>query len=441
MKMKKLYFLLILLMSFLFGFTQNGFVLENEKSDKIYFKLINNLIIIPVELNGVELSFLLDTGVTKPILFNILNFSNKLEVKNKELIYLRGLGEEQTVEALKSTDNILKIGKTINLHQDIYAINDPDIDFAARLGLPIHGIIGYDFLKNFIVEINYSRKYLKVYNPTEYSRKNCKKCDILKLSFVNNKPYLNAAIIHDNNTIDLNLLVDTGSSDALWLFEDEEKGIRIPTKNFIDFLGRGLSGSIFGKRAKIDELKIGKFTLYDVNAAFPDSIAIAIAKRNTTRNGSLSGNILKRFNVVLDYPNKKLLIQKNRYFSDLFRYNKSGISLEHQGARIIKRIVNSYNIDSYKNVDSKVDFTQTESYKYIFVPAYKIVQIRKDSPADKAGLKVNDIILSINRRDAHTYNLQDLMGIFYGDEGRVVRMLVERNGVQLRYNFTLKSML
>jgi C-terminal processing protease CtpA/Prc len=75
------------------------------------------------------------------------------------------------------------------------------------------------------------------------------------------------------------------------------------------------------------------------------------------------------------------------------------------------------------------------------VPAYKIVQIRKDSPADKAGLKVNDIILSINRRDAHTYNLQDLMGIFYGDEGRVVRMLVERNGVQLRYNFTLKSML
>ena len=38
------------------------------------FKLINNLIIIPVEVNGVTLSFLLDTGVSKPIIFNFLNF-------------------------------------------------------------------------------------------------------------------------------------------------------------------------------------------------------------------------------------------------------------------------------------------------------------------------------------------------------------------------------
>ena len=43
----------------------------NSKSRKIKFKLVNNIVIIPVELNGVTLSFVLDTGVTKAILFDI----------------------------------------------------------------------------------------------------------------------------------------------------------------------------------------------------------------------------------------------------------------------------------------------------------------------------------------------------------------------------------
>ncbi|RZN75438.1 MAG: aspartate aminotransferase, partial [Winogradskyella sp.] len=42
---------------------QNRFSLPVEKSSKIRFQLINNIIVLPVELNGVKLSFVLDTGV------------------------------------------------------------------------------------------------------------------------------------------------------------------------------------------------------------------------------------------------------------------------------------------------------------------------------------------------------------------------------------------
>jgi len=45
-------------------FSQSNFELQNGKSDKIHFKLVNNLIVIPVSINGVSLSFLLDTGVS-----------------------------------------------------------------------------------------------------------------------------------------------------------------------------------------------------------------------------------------------------------------------------------------------------------------------------------------------------------------------------------------
>src|SRR6056300_1001513 len=119
----------------LFGFSQSKFVIENKKGkDKIRFKLINNLIIIPVEINGVELSFLLDTGVSKPIIFNFLNITEELQINQAEKIYLRGLGEGESVEALRSRNNIFKIGKALSISQSLYAVFDPELNFAPRLG-------------------------------------------------------------------------------------------------------------------------------------------------------------------------------------------------------------------------------------------------------------------------------------------------------------------
>ena len=120
--MKKRILLILLTFSFFsFSFSQGEFMIQNKKqTDKIKFKLINNLIVIPVEINGVKLSFLLDTGVTKPIIFNFLNVSDTLKIKNTEKIFLRGLGEGESIEALKSNNNIVKIGDAINLNQDLF---------------------------------------------------------------------------------------------------------------------------------------------------------------------------------------------------------------------------------------------------------------------------------------------------------------------------------
>ena len=56
-------------------FSQGNFELQDEKSDKVYFKFVNNLIVIPVTVNGASLSFLLDTGVSRPIIFNFFNLN------------------------------------------------------------------------------------------------------------------------------------------------------------------------------------------------------------------------------------------------------------------------------------------------------------------------------------------------------------------------------
>ena len=119
--MKKIQFALLFFFSFYcLSFSQSGFVIQNKKqSDRIKFKLINNLILIPVEINGVELSFILDTGVSKPIVFNIINVSETLKINNSEKIFLRGLGEGEPVEALRSRNNIITIGDAISINQDL----------------------------------------------------------------------------------------------------------------------------------------------------------------------------------------------------------------------------------------------------------------------------------------------------------------------------------
>src|SRR5690606_28863948 len=154
--------------------------------------------------------------------------------------------------ALKSRNNIFKIGEAINVNQDVFIISDETINFTPRLGIPVHGIIGYDIFKDFIVEINYGSKFIRLNNPDTYKYKTCRNCETLNLTLFNNKPFIDAIVEVKGEEVPVKLLMDSGGSDALWLFENESLGLIPENGNFfIDFLGKGLSGSVHGKRSKL----------------------------------------------------------------------------------------------------------------------------------------------------------------------------------------------
>ncbi len=423
------------------SFAQSKFIIQNKKqSDKIRFKLVNNLIVIPVNINGVNLSFLLDTGVSKPIIFNFLNVSDTLKIKNTETIFLRGFGEGKSVEALKSKKNVIRIGDAVNFSQDLYAVYDSRLNLAPRLGFPVHGIIGFDLFKDLVVDINYAKKVIKLAAPDKYIYKTCKKCERLNLEFYNNKPYINAEVRMNRKKIPIKLLIDSGGSDALWLFEDDALGIKSGNKCFYDFLGQGLSGSVYGKRSKVDNFFLKDFKLNKVNVSYPDSSFISVAKRLKNRNGSLSGNILKRFNIVFDYQRASITIKKNRYFKEKFRYNKSGIELAHDGFRLVREreghIKNLGSAHSEKGTKIVLD----AQYKLSLKPAYAIVELRKGSPAERAGLLIGDIIWSINNKNSHEFKLQELIHMFYGDPGKLIKIKVIRNEKVMDFEFRLEEL-
>lgn len=423
-----------------FGTAQKYELPEGKKFEKIKFELINNLMVIPIDVNGTKLSFILDSGVGTPILFNLAD-QDSVQLNNVSEITINGLGDGDPISALKSEGNLVKLGGVKNVAQDIYVVMDAGINFSPSLGIPIHGIIGYDLFRDFVVDINYSRKAIKFFDSNIYNSKNSSKTRELDISVINGKAYLDAAIVvKHGKEIPVKLLMDTGSSDAVWLFEDER--IEIPEKYYEDFLGKGLSGDIYGKRTKIHHLKIADFVLNDAKAAFPDMETFNTIADFGGRNGSLGGEVLKRFNMVFDYQNQKLTLKKNGNFEKMFQYNISGIDIQHAGVRYVSERIANANGVVYSNERKygDVQIMLQGATRLSLVPEIIVSSIRQGSPAYTSGLKEGDIILAVNGKRIHRYKLQEIMEMLNDKKGKRVKILVERYNNDLLFSFELKPL-
>lgn len=434
------FFILSLLVLPFFGVAQGYSLQEGQKFEKIRFELINNLMVIPIEVNGTELSFVMDSGVSTPILFNLAN-QDSIELKNVSEITINGLGEGEPISALSSQGNFFKLGNIQNFSQKLYVVMDAGINFSPSLGVPIHGIIGYDLFRDFIVDINYSSKTIKFYNPHLTGPKIGKRYETFDIEIINRKAYLDASVsLKGEEDIDVKMLLDTGSSDAVWLFEDER--IKLPEKNYDDYLGKGLTGDIYGKRTKIESIKIGDYDLSDAKAAFPDMLTFNTIKDLGNRNGSLGGEILKRFNIVFDYPNGKISLRKNSNFKRPFHYNVSGIDLQHAGVRYVSERIASFNGVAQKSDRSygNVQILLEGATRLSLVPEIIVSGIRAGSPAHSAGLKEGDVILAVNGKRIHRYKIQEIMEMLNEKEGKRVKVLVERSNSNLLFSFILKDL-
>lgn len=439
---KNLIFIILLLLSTIV-LGQSFHLKKNVDKQVVKFKLVNNLIIIPVELNGVKLSFILDSGVNKPIVFNLTQ-TDSVEIKNPEEIYLKGLGSGSPIRAYKAEGNRFKIGDNVyNNNQLLYLVLDQGINLSSRIGFPVHGIIGYDIFRDFVVEIKYASKKMVLHNPKSYKYRKNNKYNILPIEVKKNKSFIKAAVVLHDKKEEVELLIDSGSSDALWLFENTSDAIKVPPKYFEDFLGKGLSGSVYGKRGHAKMFIMADYTLEEAKVAFPDSLSLLHLTNLGERNGSIGGEILKRFNVIFDYKKKQISLKKNSYFKEPFKYNMSGIELQQNGLRFVKELESNFlGIARQDNsAQGEIKVLLTDNVKLALHPAIEIAEIRDLSPAHQVGLKIGDILLSVNGKKTHLYSLQEISEMINDKPGKRIKLMVDRKGRELVFAFQLKKIL
>jgi len=409
-------------------FSQSSFeIMSSKKQVKIPYDLVSNLVVIPVKLNGVELTFLLDTGVRETILFNVSKVDS-LMLNNAKTFTVKGANDIK-VTALKSKNNVLEIEGLKSTDHDIYVAFNQDTNLSSYLGEEIHGILGYHFFKDFVAEISYTKGFVRIMRKGTYRNK-WNRYTSVDLTFSRGKPYVVAKIRGEKRV----LLLDTGMSDGVWMFKEDSLST-INYGYYKDFLGMSVSGEILGKRSKIEELDFAGETFKNVKISYPDEATLPKEiKGFKDRAGSIGGELLKRFTVVLDYPNSKMYLKPNSHLSDPFYYNKSGIILRQDG----EAVQNNSNKELLKNLEAD-NFISFVDLTYLLSPEFIIDIVRKGSPADLAGLQKNDILLEVNGSKTFHFTLKKINRHFYDEDDTLVQLKIERNGRVLKKEFKLKS--
>lgn len=438
LKRSVLHITILLILLPILGVAQHFTLPDGRGFEKLKFRLINNLIVIPMEVNGTELFFIMDSGVDKPILFN-LSDRDSVQINNVSEITINGLGDGEPIKALRSHGNIFRSRYIENRDQQLYVVLDKNMNFSPSLGIPVHGIIGYDLFRDFVVEIDYGRRFLKFHDPETYSYRRPRRQKELPLTIIRKKAYIDGQLSLKHE-LPVRLLVDTGSSDAIWLFENE--AINVPDPYYEEFLGKGLNGDIFGKRTKVDAVRIGGFVLKDAKAAFPDRAAFNGIENFGSRNGSIGGDLLKRFNIVFDYRRNKILLRKNRNFNAPFQYNLSGLSLQHNGMRYIAESISDGRgvVHSDEKSFGDVQILFETRTRLSLVPEIVVSGIRAGSPAHEAGLMEGDVILAVNGKRIHRYKLQEVLEMLNEKDGKRVKVHIVRHDQDLTFSFILKNL-
>ncbi len=443
----------IILFFFLFGFailshSQQGFEFTNLKNNqiKIPFKLINNLVFINVKVNGVDLLFLLDTGVSETILFGFED-TKELNLNHVEKISVQGLGGNAAMEGLKSSGNKLIIDKIESNNHLLYLILDPSFNLSNYIGVTINGIIGSSFFENHLVQIDYSKHMIHLYNlDSKFNRKLKKDFVHMPLLIERRKPYVNSVVNLNNDKVEVKLLVDSGNSDAVWLFDEISDKIQVPQKHFDDYLGQGLSGVVEGKRARIDAFSIADFQFQFPVVAFPNLSSIKNISFYNGRLGSLGGEILKRFVVVFDYNRGGMYLKKNKLYKSPFYYNKSGVEIWRTGMQLVRKLVvvpdNSIVLQSEEiRSDNTANTNLKYKYKVELKPVYEIGYVRPDSNAANCGLQMGDVLLEINGRETYDLSLQDINAFLWSDKEIWIDLKIQRSDDVLNFKFKVVDIL
>lgn len=383
---------------------------ENKRRMALKFKSESNLIIIPVRINNSDtLQFILDTGLKTTVITELPRADSTL-MKFTDSTLIKGLGIEEDLKVLFSPENRLEIGSIYSDNYDFLYIKDKRLDLSSELGTPIHGIIGADVFKAFIVKISYTARQLVFFNPKKFNaQRKYRRYETLPIKLFRDKPYIELPIVTmENDTVNAKLLIDNGAGDAVWLFRNSHPDIKIPENHRYNYLGKGINGQIFGYEGRIKSISLGKYTLEEVSCAFPDTIAlnnVAILDL-PGRNGSIGAELLVRFRVYVDYPNKQIALRKNQYFRRPFHFNMAGITVKAPVGKL---------------------------------PIYTIATLRKGSPADEAGLKPGDILTYINGKPAYTYELSEIHALMRDKPGRRILISVSRGGKELNFKFRLRK--
>lgn len=246
----------------------------------------------------------------------------------------------------------------LNFHVNNYEV------LSSVYGEKVDGIIGYSFFSRYIVKINFDSSMIEVYSPG--------KIDYPKGGTVLHPAFTNLPIqwlnIKDKKSLGFNFYIDTGAGLYILLNEQfaKDSAILLSRRKPVTTQAQGMAGKLQMQLTVIKEVRIGPYKFKSVPAyLYKDDYNVT----SYPYTGGLLGNdLLRRFNMIYNYPNREIHLLPNNHFNDEFDYAYTGLGMYYVNHKIM------------------------------------VEDVIEGSPAAKAGFNINDQVIAVNKN--FTMNIQ-----------------------------------
>jgi len=353
------------------------------------------VMIVNALLNNIPdtLNFILDTG-SGGISLDSATCAYYGVKSNFSDTIVTGMGSAHKVKFAYNQDLHLP-GLTIN-NLDFH-INNYEV-LTSVYGEKIDGIIGYSFFRRYLVKINFDSLHIEVFSPGDI--KYPKTGTILRPAFTT-LPIQNLTI-KDKRKIDFNFYFDTGAGLCFLMSEAfaVDSAILLKKRKPIYTQAEGMGGRLQMQLTVIKSLQVGHYKFRNVPTyIFTDDYNVT----SYPYVGGLLGNdLLRRFNLIVNYPQREIHLMPNTHFLEPFDYAYTGMATYYLDGNIV------------------------------------VEDIVPGSPADKAGLKVNDILIGVGNN--FTNNIMQYKTILQSANEKI-KMIVSRNQKIIEIYIKPKSIL
>ena len=333
-----------------------------------------------LDTSSIVLNFILDTGSGG------ISLDSSVVAK----LALVATPTERVIKGIAGTRKVsFSYGHYLNFENfttDTFSfhINDYEI-ISSAYGYKIDGIIGYSFLRRYIVKIDYDTKIIELFTPGTF--KYPKGGYLMKPNFTT-LPLTNFTIGNENK-ISGRYIFDTGAGLCFLLNKEftEDSFIFKKKTKFYATQAEGLGGKKTMQLAVVKQVFVGPYKFKDVPVyIFDDEFNVTSYPNNV---GVIGNDILSRFNIVLNYPEQTIYLKPNNKYADDFDYSYTGLSIYSINENIV------------------------------------VTEVIKDSPGDKAGFKPDDIILAVENN--FNQNIQSIKFALQ-NAGTKLNVLISRKG-------------
>lgn len=384
----------------------------STKNSTVHFDRVLGLTFVQARVNGSKpLSMVLDTGASYTVLKP--EIAANLGLKSQGALQAGGFGKgkDQTLHLVK--DVTLSFAGQILAGQTVATLPLDYIDREA--GRPTDGLLGGTIFQHFVVHEDYAAKTVTLIPPDEFSAPAGYTSVPLFVAGTVSLLQLQVQALNGEKISGTFLLDsgDVGTVIFMKVFLDTHPALK--GDNLLQVPGvSAVGGALHISMGRLASLSLGPFIFQKPTAVFLETTS---AKAGSVLAGIVGNGILRRFDVIFDYPHGKLWLKPNVDIDEPFPAIPSGIMLG---------VV-------------PPDFHRI-----------KVHAVIAGSPAEKAGVLAGDAILAMSHHplgmsheeaeDLPSLSLAEVHN-FLNTPGQRVYLRLDRNGKWLVVHFTTKNLL